>query len=72
MKDKEPLKKTKTSSETGNWLGPLLLLILLIIGAFLLFLHFSGPDTKAFTMREKDDNAIEVYGLSQEEVDKIY
>jgi hypothetical protein len=71
MKEKEPAKKVKKSSETGGWLGSLLILILLIMGGFLLFLHFSSPDTKAFRMDEKD-GVIEIDGLTREETDKIY
>lgn len=71
MKEKELPKKTKKASETGNLLSALLILVLLTIVGFFLVLHFSEPATKSFEMRKKDEKTIEIYGLKQEEVDKI-
>jgi len=71
MNEREPLKKNKKSSETGNWLGPLLIFIFLIITGIFLYFHFSPPSIKSFEVRKKDENTLEVSGLNQEEIDKI-
>ncbi|MEG7978522.1 MAG: hypothetical protein NY202_00970 [Mollicutes bacterium UO1] len=71
MKEKEPAKKSKKSSELGRRLVPFFILILLTIIGFFVFLHFSAPDKKSFEIRKKDESKIEIYKLTEEEVDKI-
>jgi len=71
MNERESLKKNKKSSETGNWLGPLLIFILLIITGIFLYFQFSPPSIKSFLVQKKGEDAIEVSGLEQKEIDKI-
>jgi len=71
MKEKESTKKIKKTSESGKWLGPFLLLLLLAIIGFFVFLHFSPPDKKNIEMMKKDGDKIGIYDLTEKEVDKI-
>jgi cell division protease FtsH len=71
MREKMPAKKEKKSSEGGRWLNQFLIFLAIFAAILLALSHFSLPDTKPFEIRKKENDIIEIYGLTPEEVEKI-
>ena len=71
MKEKELSKRSKKSSESGKWLFLLIILLAFIVGIFFLFVYFSRPDRENFEITKKSENEIGIYGINENEVNKI-